>query len=233
MVSSFAFLGVLCITSGLAMPHLIKIETNEVVKLNVTQKKVSKCKSNEIKLKDVSLEISSSLSANPYDFLVNPDDIDDSIINMMKLDTSNVNIGQIGNYTYTITYKKKIYNGTVVVKSKPLPQIDNINLKSLSFEVGTKLSTDKSTYITETLAPEVINAINLDISGVDITKPGNYLYSITYNGKLYTNTITIYEPKLGNETVKEDTTKKEETNNTNIVENQTTQTTDIQSNTVQ
>ena len=67
----------------------------------------------------------------------------------------------------------------------------------------------------------MVAAVRLDISNVDVTKPGRYLYSISYNGKLYTNTITIYEPKFGtttnDSTIKDDTVNKEDSNtNTNI-----------------
>ena len=49
---------------------------------------------------------------------------------------------------------------------------------------------------------------------------GRYLYSISYNGKLYTNTITIYEPKFGttttnDSTIKDNTVNKDDSN-TNI-----------------
>ena len=58
MIGSFTFLGALCITSGIAMPKMFAVtETSEIVKLSVTQKKVSVCKSNEIKLNDIEIEI--------------------------------------------------------------------------------------------------------------------------------------------------------------------------------
>lgn len=199
VVGSFTFLGALCITSGIAMPKLVtSTETNKVVKLSVTQKKVAVCKSNEIKLANISLEINNPLSINVKDYLETPNDIDDSIIKRLKLDTSNVNTSEVGTYTYTITYNKKIYNGIISIKAKALPQVEIMTLKSLSFEVGTTLPMDVSGYIKETLPLEVIQATKIDLSNVDITKPGSYLYSISYNGKLYTNTIDIYEPKYGN-----------------------------------
>lgn len=201
MVGTYSFLGCLCIISGLTMPHFAKSETSEVVKLSVTQKKVANCKSNEIKLKDISLEVTSSLSTDSHDYLSNPNDIEESIIKRLKLDTSNVNTNEVGTYTYTITYNKKIYNGTVVVKQKALPQVDVMTLNALSYEVNTTLPTDISNYVKENLSDEVKAGINIDLSNVDISKPGSYLYSISYNGKLYTNTITIYEPKSGTDII--------------------------------
>lgn len=198
VVGTFSFLGVLCITSGVSMPYLAKAtEKSSVTKLSVTQRKVTNAKSNEIKLKDVKIEVNQLLSLNTADYLANPDDIEDSIVKRLKLDTSNVNTNQVGNYSFTITYNKKIYNGTVMVINKPLPQVSTMTLNSLSFEVGSNLPVDVSSYIKEQLSDEVKAAIILDTSNVDTNKPGSYLYSVSYNGKLYTNTITIYEPKFG------------------------------------
>ena len=215
LVGSFTFLGALCITSGVAMPKILaSSETSEVVKLSVTQKKVSTCKNNEIKLNDIVVEIDNPLSTSAKDYLKNPGDIEESIIKRLKLDTSNVNTTQVGNYTYTITYNKKIYNGTVVVKAKPLPQVDTLSLNSLSYEVGATLPTDVKSYIKQALLPEVVAAIKIDLSNVDTTKPGSYLYSISYNGQLYTSTITIYEPKYGtNNEIDKKTETTQATNN--------------------
>ena len=111
VVGTFSFLGVLCITSGVSMPYLAKAtEKSSVTKLSVTQRKVTNAKSNEIKLKDVKIEVNQLLSLNTADYLANPDDIEDSIVKRLKLDTSNVNTNQVGNYSFTITYNKKIYN---------------------------------------------------------------------------------------------------------------------------
>lgn len=197
-VTILSSLGFLCIISGMAMPHIIKLENSTVVKLEVTQKQVTNTKSNEIKLKDIKLEIGNSLNTDINYYLNNPNDIDESIKMRLKLNTSQVNINEIGNYTYTITYNKKIYNGSIIIVGKPLPSIDNITLNSLSYEMNKELSTNISTYIQENLPIEVISAIRLDLSNVNVSIPGNYLYSISYNGKLYTSTITIYEPKIIN-----------------------------------
>ncbi len=195
VVGTFTVLGALCITSGLIMPNMIKFEESNVGKLQVNQVRISDFKNNEIKLKDVELEVNNTLSVDVRDYLANPEDIDDIVIKRLKLDTSNVNINEIGSYNFTITYNKKIYNGTVNIKAKPLPNIDTMTLKSLSYEINSTLSNDVSLYIQEALSDEVKAAIKLDLSNVDITKAGVYLYSISYNGKFYTNTITIYEPK--------------------------------------
>lgn len=210
VVGTFSFLGCLCIVSGASMPYLAKAtEKTNVMKLSVTQKKVTNSKNNEIKLKDVSIEVNQLLSLSTADYLANPEDIEDSVIKRLKLDTSNVNPNEVGTYAFTITYDKKIYNGTVTVKSKPLPQVDTMTLNSLSFEVGSILPTDISNYVKEALTDEVKAAILLDTSNVNVEKPGSYLYSISYNGKLYTNTITIYEPRVSSNIDAKDTTNSE------------------------
>lgn len=208
VVGTLSSLGCLCIMSGIIMPNIVQIERNSIVKLEVTQKQVTNAKSNEIGLKDIRLEVGNILSTDSHDYLVNPRDIEESIINKLKLDISSVNINEVGNYTYTITYNKKIYNGTISIIPKALPNIDNITLNNLSFEVGKELPKNVTDYIKEKLPPEVLSAIRLDISNVDTSTPGNYLYSISYNGKLYTNKITIFEPKL----TKEITTKTQKEN---------------------
>ena len=222
VAATFAFLGVLCITSGVAMTNMNNNNatdvTNKITKLNVTQKRVAKIKTNEIVVKDIELEVNESLSTNVKDYLKNPNDIENSIIKNLKLDTSNVNITEEGKYTYTITYNKKVYKGNIIVKNKQSSnQVETLTLNELSYEVGTELPKDISSYIKETLTDEIKANIKLDISKVDVTKPGNYQYSINWNSKTFTSNITIYEPKYGTNTVTVDnakTTNVPVTNNT-------------------
>ena len=103
---TLASLGMICIVSGMAMPNLVKFENNNVGKLEVNQKQVTNAKTNEIKLRDINIEVGSTLSTNTADYLLNPEDIDESIINRLNLDISNVNNNSVGSYTYTITYNK-------------------------------------------------------------------------------------------------------------------------------
>ena len=82
-----------------------------------------------------------------------------------------------------------------------------LTLKTLNLEVGSALSTDIQNYITETLTDEVKQNIKLDLTNVNTAQAGNYQYTVTYNGRLYTGTITIYEPnKTENPTKKPDDT---------------------------
>ncbi len=209
VIGTFTILGALCITSGLVMPNMVKFEKSNVGKLEVNQVRISNYKNNEIKLKEITLEINNTLSADVKDYLANPNDIDDIVINRLKLDTSNVNVNEIGSYNFTITYNKKIYNGTVNVVAKPLPNVEVMTLKSLSYEINSTLSNDVSLYIQEELTDEIKSAVKLDLSNVDTKTAGVYLYSISYNGKFYTNTITIYEPKANTTLNTATKTKKE------------------------
>ena len=68
VIGTFTVLGCLCIISGISIPHMIKFEKDSVVKLNVTQKQVTNVKNNEIKLKDIQLEIGKSLSTDCHDY---------------------------------------------------------------------------------------------------------------------------------------------------------------------
>lgn len=194
VISAIAFSGILLIGSGIALPLVINPEPENVIKFKITQKRVAKAKTNEIKLKDMESEINTPISVNIKDYLVY--ELDTKILKNLKLDTSAVNVTQAGTYTYTITYKKKTYNGTYVIKEKALPTIDHMTLKSLKLTKGATLSTDISTYIVETIPEEAKIAIKLDLSGVNVNAAGSYQYTITYNGKFYTGNIEIYEPQV-------------------------------------
>lgn len=186
--------GIIFIGSGITMNMLDKPITKTKAELKVTQKRVANMKSNEILLKEMKQEVNQPISVNIKDYLENADDIEEEIINQLKLDTSMVNVNQAGTYTYTITYQKKTFNGTFEIKEKPLPDMV-LTLKTLNLELGSALSTDIQTYITEPLTEEVKNNVKLNLSNVNTAQAGNYQYTVTYNGRLYTGTITVYEPQ--------------------------------------
>lgn len=193
-ISTIAALGVLCIASGVIMPLVITFEPENIIKFTITQKRVAKAKTNEIKLNDMESEINTPLSVDINDYLAY--DLDSQVLKALKLDTSAVNVTEAGTYTYTITYKKKTYNGTYVIKEKPLPTIDTMTLKTLKLTKGATLSTDLSTYIVENLPEEAKIAIKLNLANVNVNVAGTYQYTVTYNGKIYTGNIEIYEPQV-------------------------------------
>lgn len=185
--------GIVFIGSGVSMSFMNTPVTKTKTELKVTQKRVANMKSNEIRLKSMEQEINQPISMNVKDYLENVNDIEEKMLNELHLDTSMVNVNQAGTYTYTITYKKKTFNGNFTIKEKPLPDMV-LTLKSLNLEVGSALSTDIQKYITETLTDEVKQNVKLDLSNVNTAQAGNYQYTVTYNSRLYTGTITIYEP---------------------------------------
>lgn len=190
---TLACCGLLMIASGLTMTLSgDKVVVKHTYTLDIAESKVAQAQTNELKLKDMELEINNPLSLNINDYLENANEIEPSILKALKLDTSTVNINQAGSYNYIIQYKKKKYNGVFVIKPKELPKVE-ITLKNLSLEKGSALSTNVSTYITEELTDEVKNNIIINLKDVNTTQPGEYQYTVTYDNKLYTGKIWIYE----------------------------------------
>ncbi|MDD5888819.1 MAG: hypothetical protein PUC82_04970 [bacterium] len=195
--SVLATWGLLFVGSGLTMKEMQ--EPTKIVKsdLEIIQKRVSETKTNEIKLKDMELEINKPLSVNVKDYLANLEEIDLSIVKNLKLDTSMVNPTQVGEYTYTIAYEKKKYNGTFKIKEKELPKVE-LTVKDFKLALNSPLKAnpeDLSTYIEEELTDEVKNNITIDLSQVRTDQEGIYDYTVTYNGTIYKGKIEVYQPQ--------------------------------------
>lgn len=186
--------GIILTGSGLTMNLMTKPVPVAKNDLNVIHKRVAEVKSNEIKLKDIELEINEPLSVNVKDYLENANDIDDETLKALKLDTSMVKTSESGTYTYTVSYKKKKYNGTLVIKEKELPNVD-LTVNNLTLTIGSPLSTDKQIYVKETLTDEMKEAIIIDLTKVNTTKAGNYEYTVIYNNISYTGHIEVIEPQ--------------------------------------
>ena len=184
--------GFILLGSGISMNKSNDKIIKETYSLNVEKRKISEsqAKKNEIKLKDIVLEINNPISVNVVDYLENADQISQNVLSQLFLDTSLVNINQAGSYQYSIKYNKKRYNATIVIKEKELPDVA-FTLKSLEFTVGTTLSTNPRTYINETISDEVYNALSLDLSQVDPSTEGEYQYTITYKSTTYTGKIKM------------------------------------------
>ena len=186
--------GIILTGSGLTMNLMTKPVPVAKNDLNVIHKRDAEVKSNEIKLKDIELEINEPLSVNVKDYLENANDIDDETLKTLKLDTSMVKTSEPGTYTYTVSYKKKKYNGTLVIKEKELPNVD-LTVNNLTLTIGSPLSTDKQIYVKETLTDEMKEAIIIDLTKVNTTKAGNYEYTVIYNNISYTGHIEVIEPQ--------------------------------------
>lgn len=184
--------GFILLGSGISMNKSNDKIIKETYSLNVEKRKISEsqAKKNEIKLKDIVLEINNPISVNVVDYLENADQISQNVLSQLFLDTSLVNINQAGSYQYSIKYNKKRYNATIVIKEKELPDVA-FTLKSLEFTVGTTLSTNPRTYINETISDEVYNALSLDLSQVVPSTEGEYQYTITYKSTTYTGKIKM------------------------------------------
>ena len=220
---TIASCGILLIGSGLIMSTSDQTVVQKRYSVEINERKVAESKTNEIKLKNMELEVNNALSVNVKDYLENYNEIENSVLKALKLDTSLVNISQPGSYTYTISFKKKTYNGTFVIKEKPLPEME-LTLKELTIAKDTALSTDFSTYIVETLSDEVKANITLDLSKVNASQVGVYQYTVTYNGKVYTSTINVYVQNII--TPNTPTDPETENNNTENKENNTETNTD-------
>lgn len=190
-----AFWGIVFIGSGLVMNKTYKPKEKIRYSLNIEEKIISQAqaKTNEIKLKDLEIEINNPISMNIEDYLENISNIEMSVLKVLKLDTSLVNITQAGTYQYTITYNKKKYIGTIKIKEKELPNV-TFTLINLTLTTGDAVPTNPRNYIKEEITEEVYNNITLDISKVNNQVQGNYEYFIKYNGTIYKGEIAYRNP---------------------------------------
>lgn len=198
--------GVIMIGSGLIMNASVHPIIKTTYSLDINHVKVNESKTNEIVLKEITIEINNPLSVNVKDYLENVDQIDTETLKSLKLDTSMVKINEAGTYTYTISFKKKKYNGTVIVKEKNLANIE-LKLKDIRIELGKSLTVpsaannfDYSLYVENELTEEMKDQMQLDITKVDTSTENEYGYDyyITYNGTKYQGKVFVYTPTPSN-----------------------------------
>lgn len=216
--------GIFLIGSGSIMTTKTKPIVNTKYNLNIEKRKIAQAqaKTNEIKLKDITIEINNPISVNIKDYLENVENISAETLKKLKLDTSLVNINQAGTYPYTIIYKKKKYIANIIVKEKELPNV-TFTLKNITLKTGDSLSTNPRSYINENITDEVLNNITLDLSGVNNQTQGNYKYYIIYKETKYQGDITITnpgptiitKPNIPTPSPEQDETKKEDNDNKN------------------
>lgn len=194
LITSLAISGLISITAGAITNKMtLKKETHGKVKIKVIMKS-SANKDVEPKLKNIEIEVNMPLSVNVKDYIENASKLDKATLKKCKLDTSLVNVNEVGTYTYQITYRDKKYNGTVKVKEKE-NAIEKLTLKDINITVGQQLPQNISDYVTEDLTDDVKNEITFDTSKVDITKAGIYNYTVTYKNTIYQGRITVVENK--------------------------------------
>lgn len=197
--------GVIFITSGTIMSQSKKTVVKKVYNVDVQAEQISQIqlKKNEVLLKEVTIEEGTPISTNIKDYLENPDQITEEMLKELAegLDTSKVNVNQPGTYPYKIKYKKKVYEGKVIVKAKELPKI-TITLKEKRMPTTGSISRNIRDYINEEISDEVYNNMILDLREVIAHQkiPGRYKYSIIYNDVTYYGDFIIMEPVETNTT---------------------------------
>ena len=191
----FALWGIIFIGTGMTINKTYHPKEMIRYTLNIEEKRISQAQAqtNEIKLKDIEIEINNPISMNIEDYLENINNIEMSVLKLLKLDTSLVNITQAGTYQYTITYNKKKYIGIIKIKEKELPKV-TFTLINLTLTTGDAIPTNPRTYIKEEISEEVYNNITLDISKVNNQVQGDYEYYIKYNGTIYKGDISYRNP---------------------------------------
>lgn len=191
LITTLNILGILSIASGIMYSSLQKKASKKTILVVVEQKQIQKEIDANIKLKNLTIEINTPLSIKIVDYLESA--VSDEVLANLKLDTSSVDVTKIGTYSYTVTYKKKVYKALITVKETPksTESLQSITLKTLNIKVGTIPPTDISNYIIEPLTDEVKSTMLIDLSNVNVNKPGSYQYTIKYNNSIYTGTITV------------------------------------------
>lgn len=239
VVSSFTLLGILCISCGCLYSKLDQENNNQTIALVVSQKMQDNQKADfNIKLKNFEIETNTPLSIKIADYL--EETVNDEVLANLKLDTSSVNVKEVGTYKYRVYYKKKEFEGTIKVIEKVAPtnQVDTISIKSFTIKKGTALSTNPADYITEPnpLTDEIKALLKFNFSEVDINRPGTYQYTVTYNNSIYTANITVTEDQENNILSTGDNTatdNKDSSTTDGTVATDSNQSTTIQTNTTQ
>lgn len=192
-IATLSLLGVLCISSGIMYKSLEDNNIEEKILVVVEQKQISKEGDVDLKLKNLTIEVNTPLSVKIIDYLDSA--VNDEVLANLKLDTSNVNVREPGTYNYTISYKKKTYQGIIIVKEKEISTnaLQSITLKTVNINIGTTLPTDVSNYVIEPLTDDIKNTMLIDLSKVNVNLAGNYQYTITFNNSIYTGTIVVTE----------------------------------------
>ena len=187
--------GIFFIGSGLIMDSQIKPIIKTKYNLKIEERKIAEAqaKTNEIKLKDLEIEINNPISVDIKDYLEEIDKLNPETLQNLKLDTSLVNINQAGNYQYNIIYKKKKYIGNIKIKEKELPNV-TLTLKTIKIKTNEALSGNPRSYIEGEIPDEVYNNLTLDISKVKTEVQEDYTYYIIYNGITYQGKIEVRDP---------------------------------------
>ena len=226
LVACLSISGMVSISVGAVLNNLEVKKPINKVKINVIEKSTAK-KDAEPILKEISIEVNMPLSVDVKDYIENIESLDKNVLKKCKLDTSLVNVNEKGTYTYQITYKDKKYNGIVKVEEKEAPIIDNITLKNIRLELGSSLPKNLNDYITEEIPEEAKKEILIDLTKVNTKEVGNYQYTVSYQNKIYTGNIEIYDNNKQT-FIEDNSTKNNNNNNATVAPVQTPSTSDAQ-----
>ena len=193
LILSLTFSGLLSTGTGIVLNNMNLNMSSSKIEVKVVEKQVARLKSNVPVLKELEVEINEPISVDVKDYISNIDDISSNVLRAFKLDTSLVNVTQPGKYSYVIQYNNKKYKGTITVKDKEEKKVELLHIKNFSVKVNDVLPTDVASYITDYNETIDKTSIALDTTKVDVQKPGDYQYTLTYNKMMYTGTITVYE----------------------------------------
>ena len=193
LILSLTFSGLLSTGTGVVLNNMNLNMSSSKIEVKVVEKQVARLKSNVPVLKELEVEINEPISVDVKDYISNIDDISSNVLRAFKLDTSLVNVTQPGKYSYVIQYNNKKYKGTITVKDKEEKKVELLHIKNFSVKVNDVLPTDVASYITDYNETIDKTSIALDTTKVDVQKPGDYQYTLTYNKMMYTGTITVYE----------------------------------------
>lgn len=93
--------------------------------------------------------------------------------------------------------QKKIL--VVVQEKRVSTEAVDLKLKKFELEVNTPLSVKITDYLDCAVTDEVLANLKLDTSTVNVTQPGTYTYTITYQDQSFEGNIVIKEPATTNE----------------------------------
>ena len=187
-----AIWSVFLILSGIFMNTQVKsvIQTDYSIHTDLRRISDIQAKTNEIKIKEIEIEIDTPISIDVRDYLLDVENLSDDAIRSLKLDTSLVNIHQAGDYVFHVTYQKKTYDGIIKVKEKELPNV-TFTLKTISLNTKDSISDDPKVFVNEEILPEVYSNMKLDTSKVDTSTQGDYTYYITYKDIVYQGKVEV------------------------------------------
>ena len=185
-VATFTFLGIYSITCGAIYPKYQELKTPKTSFLLIEEKQVGIKKELQLQLKEITTEINIPLSVKIADYL--NEEVSSEILAELKLDTSEVNVQQPGEYKYKVYYKKQVFEGNVIVKEKEIEQQQNtlppITPKTITIYLNGQVPSDISAFV------------------VDTGVVGSYTYTIQYNGAYYQGSIYVIEDPTRVETAK-------------------------------